>query len=190
MIKSDKEQFPESWSPDGQLLSILEVTKGNNDISILDLQTRELRPFLATRFFEWGPAFSPDGRWIAYTSDESGQFEVYVQPWPPTGGKWQVSTTAGGNEEPVWSRNGRELFYRNGRRWMAVPISTLPVFSAGAPRVLFQGDYINVSGLEYDASPDGRRFLVLQPVEKSRPTELHVVVNWFEELKRLVPTGK
>ena len=190
LTRSDNALTPQSWSPDGQLLSVIETTQGNMDIFILDLKSRELRPFSATRFQEWGSAFSPDGRWIAYTSDESGQYEVYVQPWPPTGGKWQVSTTAGGNEEPVWSRNGRELFYRNGRRWMAVPISTLPGFSSGAPQVLFQGDYINVSGLEYDVSPDGRRFLVLQPVEASGPTELHVVINWFDELKRLVPTGK
>jgi serine/threonine-protein kinase len=190
LIKKDSAQYPESWSPNGQLLSILERTKDSNDISILDLKTRELRPFLATRFNEWGSAFSPDGRWIAYTSDESGKYEVYIQPWPPTGGKWQVSTTAGGNEEPVWSRDGRELFYRNGRRWMAVPITTRPVFSVGTPQMLFQGDYINVSGLDYDGSPDGKRFLVLQPVETSRPTELHVVVNWFEELKRVCPPGK
>jgi serine/threonine-protein kinase len=190
LIKKDIKLDPESWSPDGQLLALRETTSSSLDISILNLKTRELQPFLASRFNEWGPAFSPDGRWIAYTSDESGQYEVYVQPWPSTGGKWQVSRTAGGNEEPVWSKDGRELFYRNGRRWMAVPISALPAFSAGPPQLLFQGDYLNVSGLEYGVSSDGKRFLVLQPADTSPPTELCVVVNWFEELKRLVPTGK
>jgi serine/threonine protein kinase/Tol biopolymer transport system component len=188
--KKDSMLSPDSWSPDGQRLAITEQTPGGWDVSILNLKTRELQPFLATRFNEWGAAFSPDGRWIAYTSDESGQYEVYVQTWPPTGRKWQVSKTAGGNEEPVWSNDGRELFYRNGRRWMSVPISTSPAFSAGAPRLLFQGDYLNVSGLEYGVSPDGKRFLVLQSADTSRPTELRVVVNWFEELKRLVPVGK
>jgi len=190
LVKKEGMFVPESWSPDGQWLSLYERTLGGWDIFVFNLKSLELRPFLATRFSEWGSAFSPDGRWIAYTSDESGQYEVYVQPWPPTGGKWQVSTTAGGNEEPIWSKDGRELFYRNGRRWMAVPISTSPAFSAGVPQLLFQGDYLNVSGLEYGVSPDGKRFLVLQPADTSPPTELRVIVNWFEELKRLVPTRK
>jgi serine/threonine-protein kinase len=190
LLVKDHQIFPCSWSPDGQLLAIYESTPGGWDISIFNLKTKELQPYLASRFNEWGPAFSPDGRWIAYTSDESGQYEVYVQSWPLSGGKWQVSTTTGGNEEPVWSKNGRELFYRNGRRWMAVPISASPTFSFGAPQLLFQGDYVNVAGLEYGASLDGKRFLVLQPTDSSPPKELHVVVNWFEELKRLVPGGK
>jgi len=191
LVVRDNRITPFSWSPDGQSLAILyESTPGGYDIYIFNLKTRELQPYLASRFNEWGPAFSPDGRWIAYTSDESGQYEVYVQSWPLTKGKWQVSTTAGGNEEPVWSEDGRELFYRNGRRWMAVPIITSPTFSSGAPQLLFQGDYINVAGMEYGVSPDGKRFLVLQPTDSSPPIELRVVVNWFEELKRLVPTGK
>ena len=190
LIKKDSVLSPGSWSPDGQLLALVEQTPSSLDISILNLKTRELQPFLASRFIEWGPAFSPDGRWIAYTSDESGQFEVYVQPWPPAGGKWQVSRTTGGNEEPVWSKDGRELFYRNGRRWMAVPVSTSPAFSAGAPQLLFQGDFLNAPGLEYDVSPDGKRFLVLQPADTSPPKELCVIVNWFEEINRLVPAGK
>jgi len=118
--------------------------------------------------------------------------EVYVQPYPGPGGKRQIS--ADGGDEPVWARNGRELFYRSGDRMMAVDISTQPTFSAGNPQVLFEGQYPSVDSLwaNYDVSPDGQRFLMLK--EKEQPqaalTQVHVVLNWFEELKRRVPVGR
>jgi len=90
-------------------------------------------------------------------------------------------------EEPIWSANGGELFYRNRDKWMVVSVSTEPEFAAGTPQVLFQGPYGNVSGLSYDVAPDGQRLLVLQPeYDDSQIRELHVVTNWFEELKQLV----
>ena len=92
-------------------------------------------------------------------------------------------------EEPIWSPNGDELFYRNVNKWMVVSISTEPEFKAGTPQVVFEGPYLNVSGLSYDVAPDGQRFLILQPqYDDSQIRELHVVTNWFEELKRLVPS--
>ena len=92
-------------------------------------------------------------------------------------------------EEPIWSPNGDELFYRSVNKWMVVSITTEPEFKAGTPQVVFEGPYINVSGLSYDVAPDGQRFLVLQSqYDDSQIRELQVVTNWFEELKQLVPS--
>lgn len=150
---------------------------------------QEPRPFLQTRFIETFPAFSPNGRWIAYTSDESGRWEIYVRPYPGPGGKWRVSTDGG--EESRWSQSGQELFYRFGNRWMAVKVDSGDEFSAGKPYVLFEGPYINIQGYSYDVSPDGQRFLVVEGSEQELAVgQVHVITNWLEELKRLVPAGK
>ena len=193
LTTSESWQVLSSWSPDGQLLAFTEVNPTTSyDIWILRMSDRKAQPFLRTAFNEAAPQFSPDGRWIAYASDESGRFEVYVQPYPGPGGKWQVSTEGG--TEPVWNRNGRELFYRSGDKMMAVDVTTQPSFVAGKSRMLFQGPYLPTPGTlpNYDVSPDGQRFLMLKPSEQSgaAPTQINVVLNWFEELKRLVPTGK
>ena len=115
-----------------------------------------------------------------------------MQPYPGPGGKWQISTD-GGNE-PVWNRSGRELFYRNADKMMAVDITTQPSFSASKPKKLFEGQYRPTAGTfpDYDVSPDGQRFLMLKSVrqEQAESTQINVVLNWTEELKRLVPTGK
>ena len=153
---------------------------------------REAQPFLQTPFEEGGAVFSPDGRWLAYVSNESGRYEIYVQPFPGPGGKWQISTEGG--REPVWARNGRELFYRNSNQMMAVEITTEPTFSAGSPRLLFEGAFMSGTVFlpYYDVTPDGQRFVMLKPVESetSAPTQINVVLNWFEELKQRVPTGQ
>ncbi len=131
--------------------------------------------------------FSPDGHFLAYVSDESGRREVYVQPYPGPGGKLTISTDGG--QEPVWSADGRELFYRNGNQMLAVAIRTEPTFSAGKPRLLFEGNYqLDAVGHPfYDVSPDGQRFLMVRPKGGGAPTQLYVVLNWGEELKRLAP---
>jgi eukaryotic-like serine/threonine-protein kinase len=114
-----------------------------------------------------------------------------VQPYPGPGGKWQISTEGG--TEPVWNPNGRELFYRSGDKMMAVEIATQPSFAAGKPRMLFEGPYEPppVPIPNYDVSTDGQRFLMLKPseLEAAAPTQINVVLNWFEELKRRVPPG-
>jgi serine/threonine protein kinase len=182
---------PFSCSPNGKLLTFMEFhpTTGS-DIWVLPLEgDREPELVVGTEYAEWGPVFSSDGRWIAYTSDKDGKYQVYVQPYPAMDRAWQISDDFG--EEPVWSTNGDELFYRNGDKWMVVSISTESEFTPGPPQVLFEGPYINVPGLSYDVSPDAQRFLVLQPeYDDSDVRELHVVLNWFEELKRLAPPGK
>jgi hypothetical protein len=192
LTTSDYVEAPFSWSPDGQLLAFIELNPTTGfDIWVLRLSDRKAQPFLRTRFNETAPRFSPDGRWLAYISDESGRFEIYVQPYPGPGGKWQISTEGG--MEPVWNRNGRELFYRNGGKMMAVDIATQPGFAAGKPRMLFEGPYElpPIPIANYDVSPDGQRFLMLKPSEQeTAPTQINVVLNWFEELKQKVPTGK
>ena len=115
-----------------------------------------------------------------------------MQPYPGPGGKWQISTEGG--VEPLWNRNGRELFYRNGKKMMAVEISSKPTFSAGTPKMLFEGPYQSlptISTPNYDVSPDGQRFLMLKSTEQAQaaPTQINVVLNWAEELKQKVPVG-
>jgi serine/threonine-protein kinase len=186
-------QIPRSWSPDGQFLAYHEnnpTTK--KDIWVLRQSDHKAEPFLRTPFNEGGPAFSPDGHWLAYISDESGRQEIFVQPYPGPGGKWQISTE-GGNE-PAWSRNGRELFFRSGSKMMAVDVTTQPTFSAGKPKMLFEGQYFAVTpgltGTAFDVSPDGQRFLMVKETEKATSsTQINVVLNWSEELKRRVPVG-
>ena len=149
------------------------------------------RPFLQTPASEQDASFSPNGRWMAYASNESGRYEVYVQPFLGSGGKWQISTDGG--REPLWARSGRELFYRSGEKMMVADVITQPRFQAAGSRVLFQGPYETTSSASanYDVSADGQRFLMVQPSEQwPAVTELNVVLNWFEELKRRVPPGK
>ena len=143
---------------------------------------------------EFAADISPDNRWIAYHSALSGRPEVYVRPFPTIdSGRWQVSN--GGGTRPRWSRDGRELFYftpENGEvrasLW-AVPITPGPLFTAGRPYKLFEGNYaaFNQGRQTYDVSPDGKRFVMIKPAET--PTPIIVVQNWTEELKRLVPTN-
>jgi len=186
-------QTPRSFSPDGQLLAFIEVNPTTGyDIGVLRLSDRKAQPFLQTQFNESTPAFSPNGHWLSYVSDESGRYEVYVQAYPGPGGKYQISTEGG--TEPVWNPNGKELFYRSGDKMMAVDVATQQGFSASKPRMLFQGPYMptTLTLPFYDVSPDGQRFLMIKPSDKATLslTQIVVVQNWFEELKRRVPTGK
>ena len=145
---------------------------------------------------ERSPAYSPDGKWVAYDTYETGRQEVYVCPFPGPGGIIPISTEGG--DEPIWSPDGKELFYRCGNKMMAVAIEfvtneTEPELKAGIPRELFKGQFFranveSVAGLSYDLDSDGR-FIMIQEDEESSTAEIHVVLNWFEELKRLVPVN-
>jgi WD40-like Beta Propeller Repeat len=193
LTTSEYLNVPMSWSGDGQLLAFMENNPTTGyDIWVLRLSDRTVQPFLRTPFNESVPRLSPDGRWLAYISNESGRYEIYVQPYPGPGGKLQISTEGG--TEPTWNPNGRELFYRSGDKMMAVDIVMQPSFAAGKPRVLFEGRYelSPATTPNYDVSPDGQRFLMLKPNEQeaSAPTQINVVLNWFEELKRRVLTDK
>ncbi len=190
---SDESQTPRAWSSDGSVLAF-HTGRVGDDYNLWTLPMdgeRQPRPFLQTPFGESEPKFSPDGKWLAYVSDESGRREIYVQPYPGPGGKRQISTD-GGNE-PVWARGSGELFYRNGNQMMAVEITTEPTFVAGTPRLLFEGTFQQSAGnlAAYDVTPDGQRFVMLQEggPDSESLTQINVVLNWFEELKERVPTG-
>jgi serine/threonine-protein kinase len=186
LTTSQSTQVPGSFSPDGQTIAFMEVNSETGpDIWTLGLGDRKARPFLKTPASETAPRFSPDGRWMAYTSDESGRWEVYVQPYPGPGGKWQISTDGGA--EPVWNLTGHELFYRSGNRMMAVPVTLQPEFSAGKPVALFEGPWLPtpLSFPNYDVSRDGQRFLMLKIADQDEGARQIVVVqNWLEELNR------
>ncbi len=187
-------QVPRSLSGDGQFLAFHENDPTTQrDIWVLRMSDRKAQPFLRTPFMEGAPAFSPDGRWLAYVSDESGRPEVYVQPYPGPGGKWQISPDGG--TEPTWRRDGRELFYRNGSKMIAVQIDAQTTFTAGKPTMLFDREYLTspfpATGIAYDVTAEGQRFLMVKEATQSTSdTQINVVLNWFEELKRRVPVGK
>lgn len=182
-------QCPISWSRDG-MLAYQQGQVGVTDIWVLPLTgNKKAEPFIGTQFNETGAQFSPDGKWIAFTSDRSGQDEIYVMPF--NGQENMIKISTDGGKHPVWARDSKELFYRNGNQMMAVPIQIDPTFNAGKPELLFEGSfsygYLDWS-YSYDISPDGQRFVMVKKGDTT--VELNVVLNWFEELKRLVPSGK
>jgi Tol biopolymer transport system component len=184
LLSSENNQIPYAWSPDGSVLAYTEVNSNSrSDIWLMSASEHQSRPFLNSVFNEGQPSFSPDGHWLAYVSDESGKSEVYVTSYPVIHERKLISVDGG--EEPVWSRNSNALYYRNGQRWLVVTTSTRQAFDASQPRVLFEGNYLNVSGLSYDVTADGRRFVLIRGLETPPTREIHVVLNWFEELKRL-----
>ncbi len=174
--------FVSSFSPDDHTMALIQDDPVTGpDIWLLPLEPAgKPRVFLRTQSTEWFAQYSPDGRWLAYESNESGKSEIYVQSSGATGGKWQISS--GGGVRPVWPRNDPEIFYRNGNKLMAVPVKTSPSFSAGTPQTLFQADYFN-SGHDFDATPDGKHFFFIKSLtEASAPTELRVVLDWAQDL--------
>jgi Tol biopolymer transport system component len=193
LISSDRAKIPMSWSRDGQTIAFMEINSTTGfDLWILPLNESKPRLFLQTPFNESAPRFSPDGRWLTYVSNESGRYEIYVLAYPGPGGKFQISTNGG--TEPVWNPNGRELFYRSGNKMMVVDVASQTSFSAGKPRILFEGRFLPTPATSpnYDVSPDGQRFLMIKAAEpeEQSATQINIVLNWFEELKRRVPPGR
>jgi len=183
LTTADRQHYADSWSPDGRFLVFTEMSpQTGRDIWALPLAgDRKPTPILQTPFDETNAAFSPNSRWLAYTSNESGRFEIYVQAFPDGGARQQVSTDGG--SEPLWAKSGRELFYRNGDAVMAVPVAAEHEFKAGSPSVLFQGAYERTeSQTNYDVAPDGR-FLMLRN-EEPAPTQVNVILNWPALLKK------
>ena len=164
----------------------------------VDVATRAVTPLIAEPMVnEFNPELSPDGHWLAYQSDETGQIEISVRPFPNVlnGGKWIVSRNGG--TRPLWSRDGHELFFMGGgvqnsggSPLMSVAVTTTPTFQAGPPRQLLPGPfYSGLASRTYDVSPDGQRFLVIKSPGSGRSTSrLIVIENWFTELTRLAPT--
>jgi serine/threonine-protein kinase len=157
------------------------------DIDLFTLEDRSVRPLIASKFEERAAVFSPDGKYIAYVSDESGQTEVYVQPFPSLDARTQVSTHGG--MEPVWSPKGDALFYRSGGRMMAVAVATTASFSADRPEPLFEDVYAaRASGIaDYDVTQDGQRFVMIRERAEDNGAEVHIVLDWFTELLAAEP---
>jgi len=197
LTSTSNRQMALSWSPDGQVVSFTESNRpGNWDIGILPLEGEgEPEYIIATDAGECCAQFSPDGKWLAYVSDELGRQNVYVSPFPEPNAKWLISEEEEGGAQPVWSPDGTELFYRIRDRTMVVSIQTRSqTLEVGKPRLLFEGRYVSHStppGMQYyDIHPDGQRFLMMKEGELPEGQgQINVILNWFEELKRLVPTN-
>jgi serine/threonine-protein kinase len=191
LTQRSKPQRAITFAPDATSLLFQEPPSGVKDIGVVRLSgDRKSELILQSSFDEANAEISPDGRWLAYQSNESGRAEIYVRPFPAVGsGRWQIS--ANGGTRPVWARTGRELFYYVAPGTiMAVPIGPGPSLDAGTPRALFTGDYpAQLAHRPYDVSPDGQRFLMIKAVsgEAAPPPQLVVVQHVDEELERLVP---
>jgi serine/threonine-protein kinase len=199
LATSPRSQTPSSWSPDGTTLAYVEEGPSTGffqfDILGLSITDREARPIVHTSANEMSPEFSPDGRWLAYVSSESGRNEVYVQPFPGPGERLLISNNSG--VQPAWSADGRELFYvqqvpgKPLATLMSVSIRTAPQFLPGVPQPIFESPHLLIAwGRSYDVSADGRRFLIAQttgPPANLAPAQMILVDNWLDELKRLVP---
>ncbi|HEY3171846.1 MAG TPA: protein kinase [Thermoanaerobaculia bacterium] len=194
-------QSPASWSPDVRVVAFTQANDDTGpDVYVLDRTARpEPRPFVRSKFAEGSPRFSPDGRWIAYTSNESGRNEIYAQPYPGPGPKIQISNEGG--TDAVWSPPGGELFYRNGDNMMVVAVTTSPTLKASAPKVLWEGHYSHgtssscgppgPTSSNYDVTPDGKRFLMIRDRDQdANPNTIHVVLHWANELARIAPPKK
>jgi len=190
LTKSQNSVWPHSISPDGTRMVLHETgSKTGDDLDVLVMDGKSKpEPLIQTAFSEQHGEISPDGRWLAYDSNDSGQQQVHVRPFPNVNsGHWQVSPSGG--SKPVWAHNGKELFYLSGRAMMAVPVQTTTSFSAGNPVKLFEGPYFSGgSARVYDVSRDGQKFLMIK--EPPTTTDLTatqasmvVVLNWTEELK-------
>ena len=189
LTESASRQLPCAFSPDGMMLVFEEThPETGTDLYVRHLRSSDAEgktePLLATEFNEQRADISPDGRWLAYQSNASGQAEIYVRPFPNVdAGRWQISR--GGGTGPRWSPAGGELFYLSpGSQLTSVPVETDP-FAPGNPEVVFEETYV-----DYDVSPDGNRFLMIKrggPDGDTSPTQVILVQNWFDELNRLVP---
>jgi dipeptidyl aminopeptidase/acylaminoacyl peptidase len=193
-----------SWSRDGKTLFIEELYGAENRffrIGALSMEKDRIWRLLLQGNCNYAqPRISPDGRLLAYTSNELGRNEVYVCTFPEvTGGKWQVSMNGG--DSPLWSRDGRELFFRNGDDAFATTVRTDPAFRYESPKHLFKGAYVAagfvLGALElspWDIHPNGKKFLMMKPLasgsgpsERTGPRKINIVVNWTEELNQRVP---
>jgi Tol biopolymer transport system component len=180
-------KFPNDWSLDGRFVLYQTIdarSKTDWDLWIYSVEEKKAFAFLSTPAAETFGCFSPDTRWIAYQSDESGKSEVYVTPFPGHAGKWLIS--AGGGKQPVWSRDGKEIFYLSAdNKLMAVEVKADPAFEAGSPRALFDIRIKAVlNGRTYDVAADGKRFLINAPVGEVTANPITLVQNWTAEIKR------
>ncbi len=182
---------PLSWTKDNVVLFETIGDRTGRDISFLRLSDpSRAEPLLETAYSEHPASLSLDGEWIVYASDETGRSEVYVRRFPSLSDKRQISN--GGGTQPLWTADDGEIVYRSGDRMMSVPIVTEPEIQLGTSTTLFESSFHHGEWgwVNYDVSRDGQRFAMLQPVAETEPDEIVIVLNWFEELERLVPTDQ
>ena len=192
-----------AFTPDGRHATFNQMEPGtpfSSDIWVLPMQgERTPQPFVKSKSMKGSGKFSPDGKWVVYCSAESGRPEIYVQPWPGPGPKIQVSSEGG--TDPVWSHDGRELFYRSGDKMMVVAVSTQPTIRASRPQLLWEGHYSvgmgsscgmpGATSANYDVTADGQRFLMIKDLDQDAVSkQIVVVLNFAEELKRLTAAAK
>jgi len=193
LLKSAQAKFPTSWSRNGRFLLYTVVDpKTKADMWVLPLEgDKKPLPFLRTEFNEGDGQFSPDSHWVAYTSDESGRYEIYVRPFSPdssatvsgAGGKWQISN--GGGTEPHWRADGRQLYYiGTDGKVIAVEVTTNPAFQAGVPTGLFQAPATATTATRWDVTGDGKRFLFVARAIQPTQTPFTVVLNWPSLLRK------
>jgi Tol biopolymer transport system component len=184
LLEAEGDQYPSSWSPDGKSLLYYHVDpKTSWDLYVLPLEgDRKPRPFVRSPFVDLRGRISPDGRWVAYQTNEAGRAEIFVQAFPGPGGKWQISTAGG--TEPQWGPGGKELFYLSQNKMMRVSVQTGAAFEAGIPEPLFPVALRRiVTNNRYLVSRDGRRFLLLSSLLQNLTPPTTVVVNWPAELR-------
>lgn len=182
--------FVSSFSSDGDFILVGAGLDTGGDVYLVTTKDQSVKPLLNSRFMERAAVFSPDGRYLAYVGDESGREEVYVQPFPALDAREQISTDGGA--EPVWSRDGKELFFKSDRKMMVVDVVATSTFSAGRPRQLLETELSarGSSGLaSYDVSPDGQRFVMVRERTGVEGAQLNVVLGWFKELGNMAPKG-
>jgi serine/threonine protein kinase len=180
-IVEDKTEVIPCWAPSGDLLMVSSFERG--DIGFFDLQRdTEVQWFKTPNVQEYLSSFSPDGNWIAYTSDKTGRLEIWIRSFPDGEISHQISSSGGW--EPIWLPSG-ELFYRLGSRFMSTQISTKPTVRWDSPQLVWEdADFVDTPGISYDVTPDGRYLYYIKSTRESNPNRIHVVHNWVEEIKR------
>jgi Tol biopolymer transport system component len=177
---------PTDWSPDGRFILFQNVNKGTGfDIWAYDLAEERKSAFVVDTNDQRDARFSPDGKWVIYSSNESGRYEIYVRSFPAGGGKWQIS--GGGGSGPTWRADGKEIFYlAPDGQIMAVDVKTEPGFEAGRPKALFEASTEGLGEQVYDVSADGQRFIVNTSSQSGRgsTTPVTLVTNWKATLKK------
>jgi Tol biopolymer transport system component len=191
LLTREGAQYPTFWSANGEFLLFDDSplsSQGSADIWVLP-RNGPPRPLIATAHEERAGRLSPDGRWVAYHSDESGRLEVYVRPFPNVDDrKWTISTAGG--RRPVWASSGRELFYAAGSALMRVPVTVQgTTFSAGTPELLFSGPF-DLATTDFSITPDGSHFIMVEGDPNARPTQIHVVFGWTEEVAHLAAPSR
>jgi serine/threonine-protein kinase len=193
MIWDDPSHFHvNDWSPDRRTILVEARRTTNNDILAIDVETGKAKDLLASPYPEYNARFSPDGKWLTYVSEESGRAEVYVQPYPAL--NTRVAASTGGGREPIWSRDGRKLFFRSTENVMEVAITSTSPLEFAPPQVLFRDTFTRTQSnvhTHFDVAADNRFLMIesLNPGSAGQP-QIRIVLNWFEELKRIAPVRK